>query len=154
MKYFHLLLVFICIAIRVNYAFATTCGDSFNWPYDVETVLPFNNHAANNGPYDDGICFRYQFNANSKKIICNLVNFNKGWALYKDNNTGFFDTGTSDFFTGNVTVIFTSTGKSGKQSDNAYQFHVDDTGSIVFHHDINYDATTKSNASISCSYGP
>jgi len=148
MKYLCILTA--CIMLFTNNIFASTCNP--NYPYDKEVSLPFKDQAANNGKYDDGICFRYQLNTNSTKaIICKLTNFNIGWMLYTENGIAH-DSNTHDSFAGNATITLTATGKTESPAKNVYQYHVDDKSYIVFHHDINYDSTTKSHPTISCSY--
>jgi hypothetical protein len=146
MKYIYLLL----LLIFIPNIYAATCEADYQ--YDIKVTLPFKNQPANDGKYNDGLCFDYTLKTQpAKKVICQLSNFNTGWMLYSTNNLMQDSYSDTVGFTGNSTVIITSRGNTMRVSDNSYQFHVDETSIIAFHHDADFSSSEKV-ATVSCAY--
>jgi hypothetical protein len=139
-------LLFSCL-IATN-TFAADCKEFHPWTrYDAVVSLPFQNQAANNGEYDDGICFTYDLDKKDG-ITCTLSNFNVGWMLYSENHL-MRDSFANEPFTGNTTVIISNKIIRTPPDKNTHVIHADETGVVAFHHDKN--ETAGNIATISCS---
>jgi len=135
----------LCLFISL---FFTTTAFAFNCqsisPDDVVVSLPFKNQSVSNGKYQDGVCFPYKLNqGSSKKVVCEISQFDTGWLVYFENGLLLTSDGTlQQDFKGNATVIITSKGESKMLSENVFQIHVDDNEVVAFHHDMSQEDST------------